>query len=122
MQIYRYDQVFGSARLTDIAERLRVPYEVLEPTFNRLVDRGYAFRTGDQLGLTQTGARQVSAVRTAIVDRIIHKLGQSPTFEGQLDRDEVEAALERIAGRMLVQREWFDDRELVGAGSATITP
>ena len=38
MQIYRQSQVFGSARLTDIAERLRVPREVLEPTFDRLVD------------------------------------------------------------------------------------
>ena len=121
IQIYRHGQVFGAAGLTGIAERLRIPYEVVEPTFNRLVDRGYAWRTGDQLGPTQTGARQVNAVRTAIVDRITHKLGQSPTFEGQLDRDKVEAALERIAGRMLVQREWFDDRELVGAGSATIT-
>ena len=121
IQIYRHDQVFGMARLTGIAERLRIPHEVIEATFNRLVDRGYAWRAGDQLGLTQTGARQVRSVRTAIVDRITHKLGQSPTFEGQLDRDRVEAALERIAGRMLVQREWFDDRELVGAGSATIT-
>jgi EmrB/QacA subfamily drug resistance transporter len=121
IQIYRHDQFFGAARLTAIAERLRIPHEVIEATFNRLVDRGYAWRTGDQLGLTQAGARQVNSARTAIVDRITHKLGQSPTFEGQLDRDKVEAALERIAGRMLVQREWFDDRELVGAGSATIT-
>ena len=42
MQIYRQNQVFGSATLTDIAERLRVPYEVLEPTFDRLVADGLA--------------------------------------------------------------------------------
>ena len=39
LQIYRQNQVFGSATLTDIAERLRVPGEVIEPTFDRLVDR-----------------------------------------------------------------------------------
>ncbi len=53
IQIYRNNQVFGSARLTDIADRLRVPREVLEPTFARLVDTGYALRTGDQLWVTR---------------------------------------------------------------------
>ncbi|MCB0945841.1 MAG: MFS transporter, partial [Mycobacterium sp.] len=56
LQIYRNKQVFGSARLTDIAERLRVPCEVLEPTFRRLADTGYALRTGDEWWLTQAGA------------------------------------------------------------------
>ncbi len=72
MQIYRNKQVFGSARLTDIAARLRVPCEVLEP----------------------------------IVGGIVHKLDASPSFAGRPDRVAVEAALERIAHRMLVQREW----------------
>ena len=41
----------------------------------------------------------------------------SRTFEGRPDRSEVEAALERIAHRMLVQRDWTDDRaELVSSG------
>ena len=79
------------------------------------MDRGFARRTGDQLGMTATGARQVISVRAAIVDRITHKLALSPTFEGQPDRDKVDAALEQIAGRMLVQRDWSDDRELVSA-------
>lgn len=110
VQIYRNKQVFGSARLTDIAERLRVPCEVLEPTFQRLVDTGFALRTGDQLWLTQAGVRQVDAVSAALVGRIVHKLAKSPTFEGRPDRIQVEAALERIAHRMLVQRDWDSDR------------
>ena len=109
LQIYRNKQVFGSARLTDIAERLRVPCEVLEPTFGRLIDTGYALRTGDELWLTQSGMRQVDAVSAAIVGRIQHKLGASAGFDGSPDRVQVEAALERIAHRMLIQREW--DRE-----------
>ena len=63
IQIYRQSQVFGSARLTDIAERLRVPRDVIEPTFDRLIRCGYALRTGDQLWLTQPGARQVDPPR-----------------------------------------------------------
>jgi EmrB/QacA subfamily drug resistance transporter len=116
IQIYRNNQVFGSARLTEIAERLRVPCEVLEPTFDRLVETGYALRTGDQLWLTQAGARQVDAVSSALVNRISEKLATSPTFEGRPDRLQVEAALERIAHRVLVQRDWDDARaELVTA-------
>ncbi len=109
--------MFGSARLTDIAERLRVPSEVIEPTFDRLVDRGYALRTGDQLWLTQSGARQVDCASAALVSRIVDKLATSPTFEGRPDREQVEAALERIAHRVLVQRDWNDDRMVPAAAA-----
>jgi hypothetical protein len=118
LQIYRNNQAFGSARLTDIADRLRVPCEVLEPTFDRLVDTGYALRAGDMLWLTQAGARQVDACSSALVGRIEDKLATSSTFDGRPDRDQIEAALERIAHRMLVQRDWDDDRaELVATRS-----
>lgn len=118
LQIYRQNQVFGSATLTDIAERLRVPYEVIEPTFDDLVQRGLALGTGGRLWLTQNGIRQVDAISTAIVGRIVEKLAATPSFEGRPDRLQVEAALERIAHRMLVQRDWTDDRgQLVSAGS-----
>jgi EmrB/QacA subfamily drug resistance transporter len=109
LQIYRQSQVFGSARLTEIAERLRVPHEVLEPTFEALVADGYVLRTGDQLWLTQRGLSQVDAVSAALVGRIVEKLAESPSFEGRPDRDQVDAALERIVHRVLVQRDWGDD-------------
>ncbi len=117
IQIYRQSQVFGSARLTDIAERLRVPPEIIESTFDRLADRGYALRTGDQMWLTQAGVRQVNCASAALVSRIVDKLAKSATFEGRPDRIQVEAALERIAHRVLVQRDWFDDRALPAAAA-----
>ena len=113
VRIWRQEQAFGRVLLSGIAEGLRVPVEVIEPTFERLVARGYARRAGDQLQLTPAGLRQVNAVTATIVDRITDKLARSPSFAGQPDRDQVEAALLRIAGRMLVQRDWFDDRELL---------
>jgi len=119
LQIYRYAQVFGVARLSDIAERLRVPHEVLEPTFNQLVDGGYALRTGDSLWLTQAGRRQVDFLSSAVVEYWADKLEQSATFDGRPDRDEIQAALERIAHRLLVQRDWADDRlAAIGGQSA----
>ena len=122
MQIYRHDRVFGAAGITAIAERLRVPHDVIKPIVNRLVDRGFAWRTGDRLGLTPTGMRQVNAIRMTVVERLTHKLAQSPSFEGQPDRAKVDAALDRIAGRMLLQREWFDDREVVADGRRLPSP
>jgi hypothetical protein len=50
--------------------------------------------------------KQVDAISAAIVGRIVDKLGKSSSFDGRPDRLQVEAALERIARRMLVQRDW----------------
>ena len=117
LQIYRQNQVFGSATLTDVAERVRVPVEILEPTFDALVRDGLALGTGGRLWLTQAGMKQVDAISAAIVARIVDKLAQSSTFEGRPDRLQVEAALERIAHRMLVQRDWtVGGAELVSTG------
>jgi EmrB/QacA subfamily drug resistance transporter len=115
LQIYRQNQVFGSVTLTDIAERLRVPYEVIEPTFEGLVAKGLALRTGDRLWLTQSGVKQVDAISALIVGRIVDKLGTSSSFEGRPDGLQVEAALERIVHRMLVQRGWTEDRDDLAA-------
>jgi EmrB/QacA subfamily drug resistance transporter len=117
LQIYRQNQVFGSATLTGISERLRVPFEIIEPTFDALVRDGLALRTGGQLWLTQAGMKQVDAISAAIVGRIVYKLSKSSSFDGRPDKLQVEAALERIVHRMLLQRDWTDDRaNLVAAG------
>ncbi|BDX32057.1 MFS transporter [Mycobacterium antarcticum] len=116
LQIYRQNQVFGSATLAEIGERLRVPFEVLQPTFDEVVRNGFALNTGGRLWLTQAGIKQVNTLSAAIVGRIVDKLAQSPSFVGRPDRVQVDAALERIAHRMLVQRDWTDDpKVLVGA-------
>jgi prophage maintenance system killer protein len=67
------------------------------------------------LWLTQAGISQVNTLSTAIVGLIVDKLAQSPSFEGRPDREQVEDALERIAHRMLVQRDWTDRGELAAA-------
>ena len=64
MRIYRFGQMYGTARLTDIGDSLRIPFEVLEPTFDRLVTTGYVRRDGDQMWLTQPGrSRSTTSTR-----------------------------------------------------------
>ena len=110
LQIYRQNQVFGTATLTDIAERLRVPHEVIEPTFDGLIRDGLVLGTAGRLWLTQAGMKQVDAISALIVGRIVDKLATSSSFEGRPDRGQVEAALERIVHRMLMQQSWTEDR------------
>lgn len=110
LRINRYGQLYGTARLTDIADYLRIPFEVLEPTFSRLIATGYARGDGDQLWLTPAGAQQVDYVHSLLVAWLVDKLARSPGFDGRPDRRVVEAALNRVAGRVLAQRDWSDDR------------
>jgi EmrB/QacA subfamily drug resistance transporter len=118
IQIYRQNQVFGTATATEIGKRLRVPFELLQPTFDDLVKRGYVLNSGREDGklwLTQAGVKEVDGASSAMAAKIVDKLACSPAFEGRPDRVQVEAALERIAHRMLVQRGWDDDRAMAGA-------
>ena len=93
-----------------MADYLRIPFEVLEPTFARLVADGYAQREGEQLWLTPAGAQQVGYVHSLLLAWLVDKLARSPSFEGRPDRRAVETALDRVADRVLSQRDWSDEQ------------
>jgi EmrB/QacA subfamily drug resistance transporter len=112
LRINRYSQIYGVARLTDMADYLRIPFEVLEPTFSRLVTGGYARRDGEQMWLTPAGAQQVGYVYALLLAWLVDKLARSPGVEGRPDRHEVEAALERVVHRVLAQRDWHDNQSI----------
>ncbi|OBJ18171.1 MFS transporter [Mycobacterium colombiense] len=118
LRINRYTQIYGTARLTDMADYLRVPFEILEPTFAQLVSGGYAQSDGEQLWLTPTGRQQVAYVHSLLLAWLVDKLARSPGFEGRPDRRAVEAALERVAHRVLAQRDWQDEQPTVAIPSA----
>lgn len=118
LRINRYTQMYGTARLTDMADYLRVPFEILEPTFARLVSGGYAQSDGEQLWLTPAGRQQVAYVQSLLLAWLVDKLARSPGFEGRPDRRAVEAALERVAHRVLAQRDWQDEQPTVAIPSA----
>ncbi|KQH78168.1 MFS transporter [Mycobacterium gordonae] len=109
LRVNRYTQFFGSARLTDIGDNLQIPFEVLEPTFNRLVAAGYVVRDGDRLWLTPAGVEQVQYVYSLLLAWIIDKLSRSPGFAVRPDRAQVEDALGRVAYRVIAQRDWNED-------------
>ena len=115
LRINRYQRAFGRARITDIGDQLGIPYEVLEPTFDRLVRGGYARRDVDRLSLTPSGARQVGFITTLIREWIVDKLSRSPNFQGRPDRAQVQTALDRIAHRIVAQPAWGDDQRRLSA-------
>jgi EmrB/QacA subfamily drug resistance transporter len=115
LRIHRYTRMFGTARLTDIGDDLGVPYEVLEPVFDGVVRAGYAARDIDRLWLTPAGVQQVEFVSNLIRDWIIDKLTRAAGFQGRPDLAQVEAALDRIAHRVVAQRDWHEgQRQLTG--------
>lgn len=118
LRINRYTQMYGAARLTDMADYHRIPFEVLEPTFARLTAGGYAHSDGEQLWLTPAGAQQVAYVHSLLVAWLVDKLARSPGFEGRPDRRAVQAALERVAHRVLAQRDWHDETPTTAIGPA----
>jgi hypothetical protein len=59
--------------------------------------------------LTQPGAEEVNDVYSLLLAWLADKLARSPSFEGRPDRRDIEAGLERIAHRVLAQRDWHDD-------------
>jgi len=126
--------VFGSATLTDTGQRLRVPHELLAPTFDGLVRRGFALHAGGQErsdpgnvtggqersdpgnvtgGQERSDPGSVTDGRLWLTQAGVKQVDAS--FEGHADREQVGAPLERIAHRMLVQRGWDEERALAGA-------
>ncbi len=105
LQIYRHGQVTGPVDVADVAARHRVPVEILEPTFDRLVASGYAQRSGDQLWLTPSGAAEVNYARNQIANWITDTLTRSPAFEGRPDRMQVQGVMERIARNVLAEND-----------------
>ncbi len=110
LRINRYQRALGIARITDIGDQFGIPYEVLEPTFDRLVRGGYAQRDIDRFWLTPAGAREVDFVTSLLQGWIIDKLTRAPNFQGRPDRTQVEAALNRITHRIVAQQGWDEEQ------------
>ena len=120
LRINRYQRALGIARIIDIADQFGIPYEVLEPTFDRLVRGGYAQRDVDRFWLTQSGAREVDFVSSLLQGWVVDKLNRSPNYQGRPDRAQVDAALNRITHRIVAQPDWDEERpELYSAGTRT---
>lgn len=108
LQVYRHAQVAGAADVAAVAAQHRVPAEILEPTFDRLVTSGLAQRSGDHLWLTAAGAAEVNYARNMLATWITDTLTRSPAFDGRPDRMQVQGAIERIARSVLAENDVAD--------------
>ncbi|MBX9979212.1 MAG: MFS transporter, partial [Mycobacterium gordonae] len=59
--------------------------------------------------LTPAGYEQVQYVYSLLLAWITDKLSRSPGFAVRPDRAQVEAALGRVAYRVIAQRDWNED-------------
>ncbi|MGC0314477.1 MDR family MFS transporter [Kitasatospora acidiphila] len=100
MEVEQLIRVVGHARLGLIAARRRVPPEVLEPVFLRMVDEGYLTRQQDFLDHTEAGRAEAEVLDRAWADWLNAQLEADA---GRPRSAELRAAADSIAKRLLTE-------------------
>ncbi|RAG82656.1 MFS transporter [Streptacidiphilus pinicola] len=100
MEVDGLTRTVGHARVGLIAARKRLPPEVLDPVFDRMVAEGYLTRSHDFLDHTQAGAQQVDTLSAAWSDWLGAKLAEDL---GRPGGAELRTAVDAIAKRLLVE-------------------
>ncbi|GAA5064045.1 MDR family MFS transporter [Nocardia callitridis] len=99
-QVHVRERVKGEATLAAIARAHKLPEEVLEPIYQRVVGQGYLRADGAVLWLTDAGAEQVERVKAAwrrwLDQRLVDWDNDDP-----VDRALLDAALGNIAAKLL---------------------
>ncbi len=104
-RVWALAQVYGRVRanqpaaLRPIAHARRVPSILLQPAFQELLDRGYLDGSLDQLGVTALGTETMHTLGEHFRRWIIERLEDV----SEADAPAVDAAIERIAQRLLVE-------------------
>ncbi|KUN02792.1 MFS transporter [Streptomyces yokosukanensis] len=100
MQVELLSRLVGHASLGLIANRRRLPPEVLLPVFDRMVDEGYLTRDGSLLSHTPAGRREAEVIGKAwgtwLEDRVQRDIGHPAGAD-------LRAAVDTIAKRLLVE-------------------
>ena len=95
--------------MSRIAQWYRIPPEVIAPAFNELTENGYALRTNDHVWLTDSGRQEVDKISEAINQYLVERLSRTPDFEDRADREQIQAALERISRRIVTDTDWREN-------------
>ncbi|KQV09875.1 MULTISPECIES: MDR family MFS transporter [unclassified Kitasatospora] len=98
-QIYWRGRFAGGADLESIAVAHHLPGDVLEPTFDRVVQGGYATAEDGQLGLTPAGRTEVDRLSEAWRRWVGHQLDDWDVTDPE-DRAGLDRAIESIAARL----------------------
>ncbi|WP_433219978.1 DHA2 family efflux MFS transporter permease subunit [Dactylosporangium sp. CS-047395] len=99
-QTHLHATVRGEATLSAIADRHKLPREVLEPTFADLAGAGLARVEGDSVELTPAGQAQLDRVQTAWKQWLDAKLDDITLTDAE-DRVLLDRALSNIATKLV---------------------
>ena len=99
LQVHLRERRGSPATLRAIGEYFGVPAQVLEPAFNRLELTGHLRYTRDGWELTSAGREEFGKVEQAWHDWLADRLGDW----GTADRAELDAAIGRVAARLMDQ-------------------
>ncbi|WP_345699722.1 MDR family MFS transporter [Kitasatospora terrestris] len=100
MQVEFFTRAVGHANINLIAARRRVPPEVLEPTFTRMVQEGYLSRQNGFYAHTEAGDREAAAITKAWSNWLNERLEED---RGRPRSAELRAAADTIAKRLLAE-------------------
>ncbi|MFJ8440255.1 MDR family MFS transporter [Kitasatospora griseola] len=100
MQVELFTRSVGHATLNLIAARRRVPPEVLQPVFDRMVAEGFLEAHGGFYAHTEAGEREAAAIGRAWSQWLNHRLEQDI---GRPRSAELRAAADTIAKRMIAE-------------------
>ncbi|MCP2293220.1 hypothetical protein APR08_006181 [Nocardia amikacinitolerans] len=112
-QVYLHNRIRGVATLGIIARAHRVPIEVIEPVFRKVIGAGYVDADDGTLYLTETGSAEVDRV-TAAWRRWLGARLDTGDDRDPADRALLDQALMSVAAKLL--EEHLDEVEAVGVG------
>ncbi|WP_354643090.1 MDR family MFS transporter [Kitasatospora camelliae] len=119
MQVELFTRTVGHASLNLIAARRRVPPEVFEPSFDRMVAEGYLTRYGPYFSHTETGLHEVRLITGAWSEWLNQQLEQD---RGRPRSAELRAAADAIAKRLIAEDLAEGLPEPVRAGAVSGAP
>ncbi|MEU9203766.1 MDR family MFS transporter [Streptomyces sp. NPDC048332] len=100
MQVELFTRMVGHAGLRLIADRHRIPPEVLVPVFDRMIEEGYLTGDGRLFTHTEAGSREARTINDAWSRWLTEQLGDQ---REQADDARLRAAVDVIAKRLLAE-------------------
>ncbi|MEV4556862.1 MDR family MFS transporter [Kitasatospora sp. NPDC049285] len=100
MQVELFTRTVGHASLHLIAARRRIPPEVLEPVFDRMVAEGFLQADNGFFDHTEAGEHEAAVITHAWADWLNHRLEED---RGRPRSAELRAAADAIAKRMIAE-------------------
>ncbi|KWT61058.1 MFS transporter [Streptomyces albus subsp. albus] len=111
-QIHWRTRIHGETSLAAVARAHRMPEEVLEPIFTRLVSAGYARHEGGRLVPTEAGRTEIDRLIVAWRGWLDDRL-EGWTAEDPEDRARLARALDNMAARLLDEDSSHRERTAV---------